>query len=584
MKRRRIILLLSVVALIGSVFLVSNAGEAIVEYRPDVYVDGVKLELDVQPQHFGFTYMMIPLRSVAEHLGAEYSWDVDTNEITMLTEKGTILLTVGSNRLIRNEETIVMWIPIRVIEGRAAIAYRNLADCFNVHSTWDRENNRVLIYTDNSLYNVMNKQEITIGINNGFVPFGFTDEIGQYIGFDIDLAQEAANRLGVGLNIKSIDWSVKHEELSNRNVDMLWGGLVATDEHEQYMLFTESYAIDGYVLVAKVDSNIVTRDQLEKARLGYSPSVGYFNLIDDVNAVNDNIELNLRAFNDQEALLQALDNGDIDAFFARKIDVQYNLIRGSEEYKLLRFLFDKEELAVAFNIKDIYLRDAIQETIDEMKNDGTYNEILSSWFGTERIDHIAFDSNRDIVYNGVTYYHHYFELGRPTNRWVAGNIGRNLGGLSHWGDDRRFFHFGLMFRGGVFENESRSGTTGLRTSLGEWYDMYLRSDIEVPELTADNIDSIELVRSQLSWDFVADDSGATDRDVINEFMNLLLSSESETISADLAVKTILLYSNSMPGFFYPISIFEENGLYYLQYNQKYILIHEELLYKLDTLD
>lgn len=153
---KRLICLISFITLMFTLFSVSYADD---EKQTEVYVDGAKIEFDIQPQDTGYDYMMIPIRAVADHFGAEVSWDETEQSVTLLTQKGTITLTVGSNRLIRNEETIGMWTPAIMIDGRMLIHYRRLEDCFNVHTNWDTTNNIVTITTDNSFYDVMKKKK-----------------------------------------------------------------------------------------------------------------------------------------------------------------------------------------------------------------------------------------------------------------------------------------------------------------------------------------------------------------------------------------------------------------------------------------
>lgn len=420
---------------------------------------------------------------------------------------------------------------------------------------------------------------MTIGIDGNFPPMGFMDENGQYTGFDVELAQESAKRLGIGLKIKTINWDDKLEELNNKNIDMIWSGMTVTEERWRQVLFSDPYIDEGYVLVAKKDSQIVTNDQLEKAKIGFLSSLNDYGFLDDDNVINNNMRDNLKEFRDEKVLLQALDAGEIDAFFARKIDTQYNLIKDSDKYKLLRFLFDKEDWAVAFRINDIYLRDAIQKTIDEMKKDGTYGEILSKWFGKDRVNHISYDENRNIIYNGNSY-----SQCEDIN-WRAGEISKRLGAVSQWGDYLKFYHFDMELEAGVSEVKGSKGIAlHINPPNSEFDALYLRSDIKAPELTADNIDRIELTKGYMGYDHVTCNNGTTDKDTIKEFMNLILNAEAAKIDAPYSSReTVLLYSNALPGCFYPILLYEKDDLRFLEFDHKLVIISDELLNKLGNI-
>ena len=83
---------------------------------------------------------------------------------------------------------------------------------------------------DNSLQNVLDKGTFVLGLDDSFPPMGFRDENNNIVGFDIDVATEVANRMGVELKLQPIEWSTKEMELNTGSVDCLWNGLSIDDE------------------------------------------------------------------------------------------------------------------------------------------------------------------------------------------------------------------------------------------------------------------------------------------------------------------------------------------------------------------
>ena len=63
---------------------------------------------------------------------------------------------------------------------------------------------------DESLEAVKKAGKIIVGLDDSFPPMGFRDESGEIVGFDIDLAREAAKRLGVEAEFRPIDWNSKN--------------------------------------------------------------------------------------------------------------------------------------------------------------------------------------------------------------------------------------------------------------------------------------------------------------------------------------------------------------------------------------
>ena len=70
------------------------------------------------------------------------------------------------------------------------------------------------------------REEFTIGFDAEFPPYGYKSESGEYVGFDIDLAQEVCNRKGWTLKKQPIEWNSKDMELSSGSIDCIWNGFL----------------------------------------------------------------------------------------------------------------------------------------------------------------------------------------------------------------------------------------------------------------------------------------------------------------------------------------------------------------------
>ncbi|MDU5088757.1 MAG: ABC transporter substrate-binding protein/permease [Veillonella sp.] len=100
-------------------------------------------------------------------------------------------------------------------------------------------------------------KKVVIGLDDSFPPMGFKDEKGEIVGFDIDMAKEAAKRAGMDVEFKAIDWSSKEAELKSKKIDALWNGLTVSPEREKNILFSNTYMKDKqYVIVRNDDDSI----------------------------------------------------------------------------------------------------------------------------------------------------------------------------------------------------------------------------------------------------------------------------------------------------------------------------------------
>ena len=112
--------------------------------------------------------------------------------------------------------------------------------------------------------------KIVIGLDDEYKPMGFKDEKNEIVGFDVDLAKEAAKRLGSEVEFKAIDWNSKEAELKSGRIDIIWNGLDITPEREENMLFSKPYMDNRQIVFVKKDNvqGIMTETDLVGKRVG----------------------------------------------------------------------------------------------------------------------------------------------------------------------------------------------------------------------------------------------------------------------------------------------------------------------------
>lgn len=136
-----------------------------------------------------------------------------------------------------------MWKRLAVV-GAAALVAMNIVGCGSEGSK------------DSA---AAERNKIVIGLDDNFPPFGFHDEKGELVGFDIDMAKEAAKRLGMEVEFKSVDWDSKETELTSKRIDAIWNGLSITPEREKNILFSRPYQNGPQILLVRGDSPIQAR-------------------------------------------------------------------------------------------------------------------------------------------------------------------------------------------------------------------------------------------------------------------------------------------------------------------------------------
>jgi polar amino acid transport system substrate-binding protein len=223
---------------------------------------------------------------------------------------------------------------------------------------------------------------LVMGLDDSFAPMGFRDENGEIVGFDVDLAKEAAARLGMELVLQPIDWDSKEVELSSGNIDCIWNGLTITAARQESMEMSKPYIANNQVIIVAAGGEISGRADLEGKEIGVqkgSSALDAVNADEMAEMVSQISEYpqNVDAFNDLKV-------GRLSAVVADEIMARYYL--ATEAFQDLILLDDSlaaEEYGIAFRKGNTELRDAVQAALDEMVADGAAGEISQTWFGAD---------------------------------------------------------------------------------------------------------------------------------------------------------------------------------------------------------
>ena len=234
---------------------------------------------------------------------------------------------------------------------------------------------------DNSLQNVLDKGTLVLGLDDSFPPMGFRDENNNVVGFDIDVATEVANRMGVELKLQPIEWSTKEMELNTGSVDCLWNGLSIDDERKQAMDLSEPYMTNRMVLVVLNDSEYTDQASLAGKTIGVQNGSTAEKILEESDfskTIGNTI-----GFKDNVTAFMELETKGIDAIFMDEVVANYAITSQNKDFKVLEDGLTEEEYAVGFKKGNTALKNEVQKYIDEMKADGTMTQISEKWFGKD---------------------------------------------------------------------------------------------------------------------------------------------------------------------------------------------------------
>lgn len=223
------------------------------------------------------------------------------------------------------------------------------------------------------------KTTFTVGFDQNFPPYGYVDENGDYVGFDIDLATEAADRLGLELVLQPIDWDAKDLELSSGAIDCIWNGFTINGREDQYT-WTEAYMDNSQVFVVKADGGISEFSDLAGKVIAVQTDSSAQTALED-NADLTATFAQLMTYADYNTAFMDLESGAVDAI-AMDIGVAKYQISGKEDtFVILDEELISEQYGVGFLLGNTELRDKVQSVLEEMVSDSTFADISEKWFG-----------------------------------------------------------------------------------------------------------------------------------------------------------------------------------------------------------
>lgn len=225
-----------------------------------------------------------------------------------------------------------------------------------------------------------NGKTFTVGFDASFPPYGY-QENGEYVGFDLDLAQEVCDRNGWEIVKTPIDWDAKNIELNGGSIDCIWNGFTMNGREDDYT-WTPAYINNTQVFAVNKNSGIKkAADLAGKNVLVQADSSALAALQDeentDIKALADSFG-SLTQVPDYESALMELEAGSADAV-AMDEGVALTKQAQNDNIVTLDDVISQEQYGIAFKKGNDELRDQVWSTLLEMEKDGTVDKIAAKY-------------------------------------------------------------------------------------------------------------------------------------------------------------------------------------------------------------
>ncbi len=222
---------------------------------------------------------------------------------------------------------------------------------------------------------------LIVGFDQDFPPMGFVGDDGEYTGFDLELAQEVAKRLGLEYKAQPIAWDSKDMELESGNIDCIWNGFTMTGREDDYT-WTEPYMANQQVFVVANDSDINSQADLAGKIVEVQADSSAEAALKEAPELTATFK-ELLTTADYNTAFMDLEQGAVDAIAMDVIVAGYQIQQRNADFKILDDSLSEEEYGVGFKKGNTELRDKVQSTLEEMAEDGTLQEVSKKWFSKD---------------------------------------------------------------------------------------------------------------------------------------------------------------------------------------------------------
>ena len=251
---------------------------------------------------------------------------------------------------------------------------------------------------DDLLAQVCNEGTITVSTDPAYPPqSSLNPETGEYEGFDIDVATEIADRLGVEIGWEEPSWDVITSGSWNDRWDMSVGSMTVTKERAEVLNFSDAYYYTPASVAVHEDNTTITdpATDLDGKKIGVCSGCTYEAFINGTldipgytfDFVIDDAEV--VGYDTDSTAIQNLELGDgarLDAAMSATPTLQGAIDKG-KPIKLVGEPLFYEPLAAAFDKQASAdsqpLADAVSEIINEMHSDGTLTDLSMEWYGED---------------------------------------------------------------------------------------------------------------------------------------------------------------------------------------------------------
>ncbi len=220
------------------------------------------------------------------------------------------------------------------------------------------------------------QDKLTVGANIGNVPWQFQDDSGTIVGFEVDLVNEVAKRLGAEVDIQNIPFNGLFSAVQSGRIDIAISSITITDERLESVAFAQPY-YDSDQSLTTTEGGPGSLDQMKDKVVGVDTgSTG------DMWATEQTATYGFSDIRRYEGLAPAmldLAAGRIDGYIS-DIPALLYYVKDKPNLQVVQRIETGEKYSMMF-AKDAELRDKANDVLTELKGEGMIAALHEKWFG-----------------------------------------------------------------------------------------------------------------------------------------------------------------------------------------------------------
>lgn len=219
-----------------------------------------------------------------------------------------------------------------------------------------------------------------VGTDAAYAPFESQNEKGEIVGFSMDTLNAIAQKAGLQIKYVNTPWEGIFNSLQQGDRDLLISSITITDERRQTMDFSNPYFDAQQLIAVKGDSKVAKFDDLKKLKVGVQTGTTGDEV---VTKLLGKTSTNVKRFESTPLALKELESGGVDAVVADNgVVIHYVANNAGSKFKTVADAsFTPEQYGIAVKKGNAELLEKINKGLADIKADGTYDKIYTSWFG-----------------------------------------------------------------------------------------------------------------------------------------------------------------------------------------------------------